>query len=406
MKIENKIFILLSAVALVAFGIGIYNPFTTVWGTASLVILTLTIAHFFSRTITKPLQDLIQWTNERSQKNYEQSPPLSNSAANSAVLANSTLQRQDEIGELARAFQKRENELERSIEHLKQTTATKERMEGELQIGRDIQMNMLTIGTSAFSGHKNLDIYATLKPAREVGGDFYDFYFRRENLSYLFEENRFCFCVGDASGKGVPAALFMAVVKTLLRSQAYIELSPAKILSHVNEVVSADNPTCMFVTLFFGVLNVANGELVYTNAGHNPPYLRRDNGSIEKLNQGHGAALGVLENLTYQEDKITLNSGDMLVTYTDGVTEAMDEQKNLFSDQRFLELLKSHLYHSAAEVISLTTEAISHFQGDAEQADDLTMLVIQYLKEAVPEEEASDLAINNKALSSLREQWK
>lgn len=402
MKIETKIFILLSAVALTAFALGEYNPFTTTWSTTGLVILTVAIAYFCSRTITKPLQDLIQWTNELSQHSYEKAAPSESSVSLAAL----TLQRQDEIGELARAFQQREVEFERSIESLKQTTATKERMESELQIGRDIQMNMLTLGFAAFPKHKDLGIFAALMPAREVGGDFYDFYFRRENLSYLFEENRFCFCVGDASGKGVPAALFMAVVKTLLKSQAYIDLSPANILTHVNEVISADNPTCMFVTLFFGVLNLADGELVYTNAGHNPPYIRRENGSVETLDQRHGAALGILEGLIYKEDKTTLEKGDILITYTDGVTEAMDREHNLFSDERFLELLKSSNFSSAEEVINLTVEAIADFQGEAEQADDLTMLAIQFLRQPISKEESMDLAINNEALTSLREQWR
>ncbi len=291
------------------------------------------------------------------------------------------------------------------MERLRQATAAKERMESELQIARDIQMNMLITGCTPCYKHKDLAIYTALKPAREVGGDFYDLYFRRENLSYLFEENRFCFCVGDASGKGVPAALFMAVVKTLLKSQAYIDLSPAKILTHVNDVISADNPSCMFVTLFFGVLNLADGELVYTNAGHNPPYIRRHDGTVEPLNQRHGAAVGVLEGLVYREDKTTLTNGDILIAYTDGVTEAMDGEKNLFSDQRFLDLLKTGTYSSAEEVINLTIEAIADFQGEAEQADDLTMIAIQFLKQPVAEEPL-DLAINNEALSSLRKQWR
>ncbi|HIK14683.1 MAG TPA: serine/threonine-protein phosphatase [Leptolyngbyaceae cyanobacterium M33_DOE_097] len=401
MKIETQLFLLLSTVALIAFALGKYNPLAASVSMIGLVILSFAIARSFAKTLTRPLQDLIQWNNELSQHNAEEAAAL----ACSTVLAKRTLQRQDKIGELARAFQHRESELQRSVERLKQTTATKERLESELQIGRDIQMNMLTIKPSGFSKHKDLEIFATLKPAREVGGDFYDFYFRRENLSYLFEENRFCFCVGDASGKGVPAALFMAVVKTLLRSQAYTDLSPAKILTHVNEVISADNPTCMFVTLFFGVLNLADGELVFTNAGHNPPYIRRQNGLVEQLNQRHGAALGIIEGLTYKEGKTTLAHGDILITYTDGVTEAMDRENNLFSDERFFDLLKTCKYDSAEEVIHLTVQAIAGFQGEAEQSDDLTMLAIQFLKQPIAPAESGDLAINNEALSSLREQW-
>jgi sigma-B regulation protein RsbU (phosphoserine phosphatase) len=402
MKIETKIFILLSATALTALVIGKYNPFATVWSTAGIVVLAVAVSHFFSRNITRPLQELTRWSDEISRHDYAQSTYVSSSTT-PATLA---LQRQDEIGGLARSFRRMETELERSFENLKHTTAAKERMESELQIGRDIQMNMLTLGSDSFPKHKDLEIYAILQPAREVGGDFYDFYFRRENLSYLFEENRFCFCVGDASGKGVPAALFMAVVKTLIKSQAYIDLSPANVLTHVNEVISADNPSCMFVTLFFGVLNLTDGELVYTNAGHNPPYLRRQDGLLEPLNQRHGPALGVIEGATYEEHKIVLQSGDILVTYTDGVTEAMDPEQHLFSDQRFLDLLRSDRYNSAEEAITLTVEAVNQFQGSAEQADDLTMLSLQYLRQPTSKGDPLEIAINNEALSSLREQWK
>ncbi|XGV98305.1 MAG: PP2C family protein-serine/threonine phosphatase [Leptolyngbya sp. BL-A-14] len=401
MKIEAKIVGLLSVVALMSFVVGKYNPFTTLGDIVGLVILTVSVAHLFSRIITKPLQALTARAKLLSQNQdlaVSQWTP-------SQGLATIAQQRQDEIGELARAFQRMEVDLERSISHFKQTTATKERLESELQIGREIQMNMLMLGSSAFPKHKDLEIYAALQPAREVGGDFYDFYFRRENLSYLFEENRFCFCVGDASGKGVPAALFMAVIKTLIKSQAYIDLSPANILTHVNEVTSADNPSCMFVTLFFGVLNLTDGELVYTNAGHNPPYIRRRDGSVEQLNQRHGAALGVIEGLVYKENKTTLKTGDILITYTDGVTEAMDAEQNLFSDERFLDLLKTGDYTSAKEVINLTTEAVSVFQGEAEQADDLTMLALQFLGQPAAQNESLSLSINNEALSSLRKQW-
>lgn len=401
MKIEAKIVGLLSVVALMSFVVGKYNPFTTLGDIVGLVILTVSVAHLFSRIITKPLQELTARATLLSQN---QDLAVSQ-WTQSQGLATIAQQRQDEIGELARAFQRMEVDLERSIAHFKQTTATKERLESELQIGREIQMNMLMLGSSAFPKHKDLEIYAALQPAREVGGDFYDFYFRRENLSYLFEENRFCFCVGDASGKGVPAALFMAVIKTLIKSQAYIDLSPANILTHVNEVTSADNPSCMFVTLFFGVLNLTDGELVYTNAGHNPPYIRRQDGLVEQLNQRHGAALGIIEGLVYKETKTTLKTGDILITYTDGVTEAMDAEQNLFSDERFLELLKTGHYTSAKEVIKLTTDAVSVFQGEAEQADDLTMFALQFLGQPTAQSESLALSINNEALSSLRKQW-
>lgn len=402
MKIETKVFAFLSLIALIVLAICEYTSLSTIAKIVGLVLLSLVAANRFSRTITGPLQDLIQWAIASSQVDAKKLPQ----SLSFPNLTPATLQRSDEIGELARGLQQMKAELEQSIDALKQASAEKERMESELQIGRDIQKNMLTLGFSAFPKHKNLEVYAILQPAYEVGGDFYDFYLRNENLSYLFEGNRFCFCVGDVSGKGVPAALFMAVIKTLIKSQSYIDLSPANILTHVNEVTSADNPACMFVTLFFGVLNLTEGELVYTNAGHNPPYIRRRNGSLEPLDQRHGSALGIIEGLTYTESRTLLETGDILITYTDGVTEAMDSQHNWFSSERFSDLLQASQYSSAQEVVTLTTEAIRQFRGTAEQSDDLTMLALQFLGEPTSQKNSLDLAINSKALSSLRQGWK
>jgi sigma-B regulation protein RsbU (phosphoserine phosphatase) len=239
-----------------------------------------------------------------------------------------------------------------------------------------------------------------------VGGDFYDCYFLREQLSYLLGEHRFCFCIGDTSGKGVPAALFTAVMKTLIKSQSYIDLSPANVLTHVNQIVSDNNPSCMFTTIFFGVFNLLNGEMVYANAGHNPPYLRRQDGSLEALNQRHGPPIGIVEDITYKENKVMLNTGDLVVIYTDGVTEAMDPQQNLFSDQRFVELLRSQSYTSPAEVIALTTEQVNQFRADGEQSDDITMLAFQYLGVPYVEGELLNFAVDKDALSKFKEQWK
>jgi sigma-B regulation protein RsbU (phosphoserine phosphatase) len=285
-------------------------------------------------------------------------------------------------------------------------TIVKERMESELAMGRQIQMNLLTLTFPSFPKRKDLDLYAILKPARELGGDFYDFYFFREETSYFLEENRFFFCVGDVSGKGVPAALFMAVAKSLIKSQASHSLSPAKILTYVNQVISVENPFCMFVTLFLGVLNLTNGELIYTNAGHNPPFIRRQSGELEPLADRHGAAVGVIEDLTYKETRTSLSPGDVLVVYTDGVTEAMDPQHNLFSEERFVDLLQSASYTSAEEVVDLTMEKVYQFQGGAEQADDITVLSLRFLgNPAAKEGELRELGIKSEVLSNLREVW-
>jgi phosphoserine phosphatase RsbU/P len=301
------------------------------------------------------------------------------------------------------SLQQAQDALSESQNQLQQILAVKEQMDHELEMGHHIQMNMLTLTLPAFPKHKDLDLYAILNPCREVGGDFYDFYFFRGNMSYLFEANRLCFCVGDVSGKGVPAALFMPVIKILLQSQANECLSPAKILTHVNQVISADNPWCMFVTLFFGILNLTDGELVYTNAGHNPPYLQRRDGSLEPLNQRHGPPLGIVEGLVYRESRTVLQTNDLLVVYTDGVTEAMDVQQNLFSEQRLETVLQSQSFESAVVAVETIAQAVQEFQGDADQSDDLTLLSLLFRgNPTLNPDDLLEFSVNQEALLQFR----
>jgi len=246
----------------------------------------------------------------------------------------------------------------------------KERMESELNIGREIQMSMIPLKFPPFPDRDEFSIYAALEPAREVGGDFYDYYF--------LDEERLCFCIGDVSGKGVPAALFMAMARTLIKSRAYDDTSTASILTHVNDELSADNESCMFVTIFSGILNVKTGELLYTNAGHNPPYLRRRDGALQRLDQRHGPAIGAMEGMVYKEERDRLEPGDLLFLYTDGVTEAMDVEHQLFSEDRLMDLLASMDTNDADSAVDRTVAAVRAFEGDAEQADDITVLGLRF----------------------------
>jgi sigma-B regulation protein RsbU (phosphoserine phosphatase) len=249
----------------------------------------------------------------------------------------------------------------------------KERMEGELNAAKEIQMSMLPLTFPPFPQRSEFSVFATLAPAREVGGDFYDFFF--------IDEDRFCFCIGDVSGKGVPAALFMAVSKSLIKSRATADFSSASIITHVNNELGRDNDACMFVTVFLGILDVKTGALTYTNAGHNPPYLLQSDGGVIQLNQCHGLVVAAMEGTVYGEDKITVIPGDLLLTYTDGVTEAMDVNEALYSDERLTSLLSSRQFESTEEIVDVTVSDVWDFQGDAEQADDVTVLAIQYFGE-------------------------
>ncbi len=265
----------------------------------------------------------------------------------------------------------------------------KERMEDELNVGREIQMNMVPLVFPPFPDRDEFSIYATLQPAREVGGDFYNFFF--------IDEYRLCFCIGDVSGKGVPAALFMAVTKTLIESRARDDLSTASIITHVNDELSRDNKAFMFVTLFIGILDVRTGEFLYTNGGHNPPYIKRRDGSLEILDERHGPIVGPVPGLTYKEARARLSPGDLLFLFTDGVNEAMDPSQNQFSDERLLDLVSSRAFDSVEEMVKTTVQEVEQFAGAAEQSDDITLLSIQFLKAAEASSSSQlDLTIKNR----------
>ncbi len=245
----------------------------------------------------------------------------------------------------------------------------KERMEDELNVAREIQMSMLPLIFPAFPERDEFDIRALLKPAREVGGDFYDFYF--------VNEDELCFCVGDVSGKGVPAALFMAVTQTLIKARASDDPSPASIITRVNDEMAADNHSSMFVTLFFGVLNVRTGAMRYTNAGHNPPLIKHGNGELERLTQRHGPIIGAVEGATFKQDQIQLDKCDTLLVITDGVTEAMNPQGELYSDPRLEEFLVKEDFPSAEAMVNNTLASVENYATGAEQADDITILALR-----------------------------
>jgi sigma-B regulation protein RsbU (phosphoserine phosphatase) len=294
--------------------------------------------------------------------------------------------------ELLEEIQSKNLELQESLDNLRRERTAKERMESELNIGREIQMSMLPLVFPAFPGRTDFDVHAALHPAREVGGDFYDL--------FLIDENHFCFCVGDVSGKGVPAALFMAVTKTLIKSRAANDLSPASILSHVNSELSQRNESCMFVTVFLGILELATGKVAYSNAGHNPPYLRRLSGDLIRIDQRHGPVIGAAEGLAYKQDEIGLTAGDLLFLYTDGVTEAMNVRSELYGEERLRELLAASAHGTVEEAVRVGTDDVWAYQGEAEQADDVTVLAVSYFGR--PEDDNSG-RLEMKIANSLEE---
>ena len=255
-----------------------------------------------------------------------------------------------------------------SMKQLGEVTAIKERMESELMIARNIQMAMIPKIFPPFPERDDLDMYAGLVPAKEVGGDLYDFYIRDEKLF---------FCVGDVSGKGIPASLVMAVTRALFRTLSAHEVNPGKIVSAMNESMSDNNEYNIFVTLFLGVMDLQNGLLRYCNAGHNAPMALTDH--VGELSVIPNLPLGIMPGFAYQEQEMQLEHDDALFLYTDGVTEAENPAHALFGEERLISCL--HVRRSAEEQVKNVQKAVADFSSGAPQSDDITMLFIHYLGE-------------------------
>lgn len=276
----------------------------------------------------------------------------------------------DEVDTLTTAFQVMKSSLKEHIRQLTETTAAKERIESELNIAHDIQMGLLPKTFPPFPDRHEFDLFATMHPAKEVGGDFYDFFF--------VDQTHLCFVIADVSGKGVPAALFMAMSMTLIKATARYGLPPEELLFRVNNELARDNDSCMFVTTFFGILDTESGEMVYANGGHNPPlHLKRD-GSVAWLTGSPCLMVGAMEGAPYKRERLLLEPGESLFLYTDGVTEAMNLQEELFSDGRLERDLAGLQGKGIKELVAGIMENIHDFTGGAPQSDDITMMVIQY----------------------------
>ena len=276
----------------------------------------------------------------------------------------------NEVGELASAFIRMDAMLKEYIVDLRETTAAKESIESELTIARGIQDSFLQKMFPPFPHKTEFDLFAVLEPAKEVGGDLYDFVLLGDELY---------FCVGDVSGKGVPAALMMVVMLTLMRAAAQQpQPDPAGMLAKVNADISEKNEALMFVTMFCGVLTLSTGVLRYSNAGHNPPLIRRRNGKVEWLKVPAGIVLGVASEATYATSTITLEPGDTLLAYTDGVTEAQDPQAALYSDDKLFALVVDQSDGSPAELVASVMRSVNAHMGTAAQSDDITILALRW----------------------------
>ena len=315
------------------------------------LVLLLAMSFLVARSIATPLRRMAQVTGRVAAGELDLTVPDTN--------------RKDEVGSLAKAFAQMNVDLKRYIGELTETTAEKQKMESELSIAAQIQRSLLPQGFSTPSGPGKPEFYAVMEPARHIGGDFYDFFPVGENSIY--------FAVADVCGKGIPAALLMARTKSLLESSVGDSISPNVLLGRVNDILAENNDQCVFVTLFLGILDVASGVLRYGNAGHEQPLLLRADGEVTFLKGGNGPALGLFPHEEFPVGEITLNPGDALFTFTDGVTEALDTQGNLFSKERLFEEVNGLKDRSARGLVDGVFEAVRAFSIGAMQADDITM---------------------------------
>jgi len=330
----------------------------------AIFLLSVLVAYALVNRISQPLKQLATHAGRLATQDF--SEPVTGPSDIDGLPKKS----RDEVGELAESFITMERALRQSVRELKETTAAKERIESELKIAREIQMSMVPKLFPPFPLRPEFDLYATLVPAREVGGDFYDFFF--------IDDNRLCFAIGDVSGKGVPASLFMAVTTTLFRTTAVRVSRPDEILFLLNRELCRGNESCMFVTVFCAILDIRTGEVEYSNGGHNLPYFV-SHAETRPLRNTGGMALGFTEDVTYRSEKIMLRAGDGLFLYTDGVTEAMDEGENQFSEPRLEEFLQQANGSSATEIIRGAVDQVRRHSAGAPQSDDITALSLKYL---------------------------
>ena len=332
----------------------------------SIFIVGLIIMLFvFSRIITKelnPLRQLAHQAETIASGRFDEVLPATDKT--------------DEIGNLSKSFSNMQHSLTNYIEKLKETTASKAILEGELKIASDIQMSMLPKIFPPYPDRDDIDIYGRLTPAKEVGGDLFDFYIRDEKL---------LFCIGDVSGKGIPASLVMAVTRAQFRTVSSHEIRPSKIVSIINDTMAKDNESNMFVTFFLGVLDLPTGRLRYTNAGHDAPLLISSNGHyIGTLPVDPNLPAGVMPDWKFTEQEALIDPFTSIFLFTDGLTEAEDTSHQLFGDERVITTARMAIteHHSKPqELIDRMTEAVGEFVGNAEQSDDLTMLAILYSKQ-------------------------
>ena len=326
--------------------------------TAAILLLAITGALAVAGRVVKPLEHMTKRINALS-------------GNDTAFEMEDTYRTDDEIEVLAESFASLSKRTRDYIRQITEITAEKERIGTELALATRIQADMLPNIFPAFPDRPDFDIYASMDPAKEVGGDFYDF--------FLIDEKHLGIVMADVSGKGVPAALFMMVSKILVQNYAMTGRSPAQVLKAVNNQICANNREEMFVTVWFGILDTETGKITAANAGHEYPVLMQAGGKFELLKDRHGLVIGAMDGIQYKEYELTLDRGAKLFLYTDGVPEATNAENELFGTERMLAALNGGLTDPPEMVLRRVREAVDGFVMEAEQFDDLTMLCLEFM---------------------------
>jgi len=356
-------------------------------------ILALLLATtLITRRLTRPIIRLVEATKKIGQGDFHAKLPFRKS--------------EDEIAQLTNAFGVMQDELGNYVVSLQETTMAKEKIESELHVAHTIQMGMLPRG---FNTPSNWELYATLDPAKAVGGDLYDFFY--------LDPDHLCIAIGDVAGKGVPASLFMMVTRTLLRAKAIAGIPINEVMQSINHELCQDNPNQMFVTFFAGIVHLKTGEMEFCNAGHNYPYILGPGGDIRQIKAKGGLPLGVNETMKYKSEKFYFKPREILVLTTDGITDALNASNDFFGETKLASTLASMANKNTKGLTDSLIIELKRFSLGTEQADDITILALQYKNPSVTNErpmetiqlklknqlsELDQIAVN---LETLAEKW-
>ena len=360
------------AVAVLSADIPMDEVYKTLWtyiavilfGAGCLTVIFLTLMfRRLNQKIAVPINRLAESARNFVQNSHDVQEP------DSLYMNMPVIKTGDEIERLAGSLARMSSDIRTYMKNLSTVVSEKERIQTELNVATQIQADMLPSIFPAFPNRKEFDIYASMSPAKEVGGDFYDF--------FLIDEDHLAVVMADVSGKGVPAALFMVIAKTLIKNHAQNDEDPKDIFTQVNQQLCEGNESDLFVTAWIGILTISTNTMVYANAGHNPPLIQKKGQAFSYLKCRPGFILAGMENTRYVQAEIMLEPGDSLFLYTDGVTEATDSQEELYGEERLMQLLNKNLGESPENIINQVRSDIDIFTKGVPQFDDITMLCLK-----------------------------